>query len=63
MVRAAGIVHGKTSLTHHDDNGVFRNQPTAFPATRYHFLVVLRESILTPYGKQLLANFVRGDAA
>jgi anthranilate/para-aminobenzoate synthase component II len=43
--RHARIVHGKTSEIHHDGKGVFRGLPDPFTATRYHSLVVLRESI------------------
>ena len=38
-------VHGKTSIVHHDSKGLFRNLPNPFDATRYHSLVVERDSI------------------
>jgi anthranilate synthase/aminodeoxychorismate synthase-like glutamine amidotransferase len=38
-------VHGKTSLVHHDNCGVFKGLPCPFEATRYHSLVVDVESI------------------
>jgi para-aminobenzoate synthetase component 2 len=38
--RAPELLHGKTSLVHHDGTGVFRNLPTPFTATRYHSLAV-----------------------
>jgi len=95
IVRAPAIFHGKTSLVHHEGQGVLAGLPQPFEATRYHSLVVdpdsvpdvlevtartddgtvmgLRhrefsiegvqyhpESILTPNGKQLMANFVEG---
>jgi anthranilate synthase component 2 len=40
IVRAPELVHGKTSLIHHDGRGVFANLPQPFDATRYHSLVV-----------------------
>ena len=38
-------VHGKTSLVHHDGRGVFEGLPNPFPATRYHSLVVERDTV------------------
>jgi anthranilate synthase component II len=40
IVRAPELVHGKTSLIHHDGKGVFTGLPQPFDATRYHSLVV-----------------------
>jgi anthranilate synthase/aminodeoxychorismate synthase-like glutamine amidotransferase len=40
IVRAPELVHGKTSLMHHDDRGVFAGLPNPFDATRYHSLVL-----------------------
>jgi anthranilate synthase component II len=40
VVRAPAIMHGKTSLVHHDGRGVFAGLPDPFEATRYHSLVV-----------------------
>ncbi len=40
IVRAPELVHGKTSLIHHDGKGVFADLPQPFDATRYHSLVV-----------------------
>jgi anthranilate synthase/aminodeoxychorismate synthase-like glutamine amidotransferase len=45
VVRAAKLMHGKTSRVHHDGRTVFAGLPTAFTATRYHSLVVARESV------------------
>jgi len=45
VVRARQIMHGKTSMIHHTGKGVFRDLPVPFEATRYHSLVVERESL------------------
>jgi len=45
VVRAGQIMHGKTSEVYHNNKGVFRGLPNPFTATRYHSLVVERESL------------------
>jgi para-aminobenzoate synthetase component 2 len=40
IVRAERIMHGKTSLIHHDGLGIYRGLPNPFVATRYHSLVI-----------------------
>lgn len=40
IVRAPMPIHGKTSMIHHDGQGVFKDLPNPFNATRYHSLVV-----------------------
>ncbi len=45
IVHAKELMHGKTSLIHHHGQGVFRGLESPFPATRYHSLVVERETL------------------
>jgi anthranilate synthase/aminodeoxychorismate synthase-like glutamine amidotransferase len=45
VVRAKQVMHGKVSRIEHDGHGVFESIPQDFVATRYHSLVVERESL------------------
>lgn len=43
--RADQIMHGKVSQVYHDGQGIFRGLDNPFPATRYHSLIVERETL------------------
>ncbi|AXK70866.1 aminodeoxychorismate/anthranilate synthase component II [Lysobacter sp. TY2-98] len=45
VVRAKTIMHGKTSRIRHEGRGVFAGLPDAYEATRYHSLVVARDTL------------------
>jgi anthranilate synthase component 2 len=45
VVRAKAIMHGKTSRIRHDGKGVFAGLPDGYEATRYHSLVVSRDTL------------------
>jgi para-aminobenzoate synthetase component II len=45
VVRAERLMHGRTSPIHHAGKGVFAGLPSPFVATRYHSLIVDRESL------------------
>ena len=45
IIRAKELMHGKTSMIHHLGVGVFKGLPNPFRATRYHSLVIERESL------------------
>ena len=45
VVRAKRLMHGKTSMIHHDGKGVYQDLPNPFEATRYHSLIVEPRSV------------------
>ncbi len=45
IVHAKRIMHGKTSPIHHNNTGVFKDLPNPFIATRYHSLVIEKDSL------------------
>ena len=59
VVRAARLMHGKTSLIRHDGRGVFAGMPNPFEATRYHSLLVQREGL--PADLEISADTDQGE--
>jgi anthranilate synthase/aminodeoxychorismate synthase-like glutamine amidotransferase len=45
VVRAGRLMHGKTSLVHHDGQSILQNMPAPFEAGRYHSLIAQPESL------------------
>jgi anthranilate synthase component 2 len=45
IVHAGAIMHGKTSMIQHKDVGVFKGLPNPLEATRYHSLVIEKDSL------------------
>jgi len=45
VVRAERLMHGKTSMVHHDGQGVYRGLANPFEATRYHSLIVREDTL------------------
>jgi anthranilate synthase component 2 len=45
VVRAPVLMHGKLSKIHHEGEGLFNQIPEAFEATRYHSLIVERDTL------------------
>ncbi len=48
VIRNYRVMHGKTSWIHHDGQGVFAGMSNPFEATRYHSLVIRRETFQNP---------------
>ena len=45
IIRADRLLHGKTSLIHHDGNGIYKDIPDPFEATRYHSLLIDKQTL------------------
>jgi len=45
IVNAPRLMHGKTSMIHHDGKTVFKDLPVPFEATRYHSLIIKKETL------------------
>ena len=59
VVRADRLMHGKTSPIHHTGKGVFRDLPSPFEATRYHSLIVKRDTL--PDVLEITAETAEGE--
>lgn len=49
IIRAKKLLHGKTSAIHHSGKGVFKGIQNPFQATRYHSLLVEKETLSTDF--------------
>jgi len=59
VVRAERLMHGKTSPILHTGESVFKGLPSPFDATRYHSLIVERESL--PSCLKIIAETAEGE--
>lgn len=59
VIRAERLMHGKTSPIHHQGESVFTGLPSPFTATRYHSLIVERESL--PDCLEITAETAEGE--
>ncbi|MEE8493485.1 MAG: aminodeoxychorismate/anthranilate synthase component II [Nitrospirales bacterium] len=59
VVRADRLMHGKTSMIHHNGSSIFHSLPNPFEATRYHSLVVKRETV--PECLEVTAETAEGE--
>jgi anthranilate synthase/aminodeoxychorismate synthase-like glutamine amidotransferase len=59
VVRAQRLMHGKTSPIVHEGDGVFTGLPNPFEATRYHSLIVRRETL--PKELEITAETAEGE--
>ena len=49
IVRARRIMHGKTSMIHHDNKTIFKGLTNPFEATRYHSLIINKETLASTF--------------
>jgi len=59
VVRAGRLMHGKTSLVHHDGKSILKNMPEPFEAGRYHSLIAQPETL--PEALQVTARTDEGE--
>ena len=59
VVRAERLMHGKTSQIHHQNRGLFKDLAEPLEATRYHSLIVKRDSV--PDSLQITAETNEGE--
>ncbi len=56
IIRAERLMHGKTSMVSHDNQTIFAGLPNPFEATRYHSLIVNRETLPDDFEISALTN-------
>jgi anthranilate synthase component 2 len=61
VVRAAKLMHGKTSEVEHDGRTIFKGIPSAMTCTRYHSLIVAEEGL--PKELEVSAREAKGEAS
>lgn len=49
IINAPRLMHGKTSMIHHDGNTIFKDLANPFEATRYHSLIIRKETLSTDF--------------
>ncbi|TAJ29655.1 MAG: anthranilate/aminodeoxychorismate synthase component II, partial [Nitrospirae bacterium] len=59
VIRAGRLMHGKTSMIHHDGKTIFRDLVNPFEATRYHSLLVNRANL--PACLEISAETAEGE--
>jgi anthranilate synthase/aminodeoxychorismate synthase-like glutamine amidotransferase len=59
VVRADRLMHGKTSMIYHDGKTIFTGLPNPFEATRYHSLIIKRDTI--PHCLEITAETKEGE--
>ncbi|AMA74498.1 MULTISPECIES: aminodeoxychorismate/anthranilate synthase component II [Aneurinibacillus] len=59
VIRAERLMHGKTSDVYHNGEGIFAGLPSPFKATRYHSLIVERETL--PNCLEVTAETAEGE--
>jgi para-aminobenzoate synthetase component 2 len=59
VVRAERLMHGKTSAIYHDGRTIFADVPSPFTATRYHSLIVKKETL--PAELEISAETAEGE--
>ncbi len=58
VIKAKELMHGKTSLIKHDGKSIFKNVPQNFIATRYHSLIIEKETL--PFNLEITAETADG---